>query len=163
MVVAFLFILYLTIDISIFMRKKRKHDSHDLHDIEMKETTDGNYQLNIIVSESSRKQNLKHHYCLNNDRHSANFYLKLGAAGNGPTLKFFRASKDRFFSFVGFCFGHLIHSGLVIGYRLIFLTGDYESWTECGTVATFILDIIYPFYSFLLLFFIFKYSNVSRF
>lgn len=61
----------------------------------------------------------------------------------------------------GFCLGHLIHSGLLLGYQIVFLTSDGDSFYECASIATLVLDFIYPIYSFLLLYFIFKYSNVS--
>ncbi|VEN63546.1 unnamed protein product [Callosobruchus maculatus] len=60
----------------------------------------------------------------------------------------------------GFCFGHLIHSGLLLGYQIVFLTSSDHKFYECASVPILALDLIYPMYSFLLLFFIFKYSNV---
>lgn len=63
--------------------------------------------------------------------------------------------------FLGFCLGHLVHSGLLLGYQIVFLASDGESFYECASIATLVLDFIYPIYSFLLLYFIFKYSNVS--
>ncbi|XP_046395456.1 proton channel OtopLc-like [Ischnura elegans] len=82
----------------------------------------------------------KHGYCFSQGRHSGSFYLKAGAAG--------------------FCFGHLIHSGLLLGHQIVFFTSDSEEFANCANVATLVLDIIYPTYSFFQLFFIFKYSNV---
>ncbi|XP_071452896.1 proton channel OtopLc-like [Hetaerina americana] len=82
----------------------------------------------------------KHGYCFIQGRHSGSFYLKAGAAG--------------------FCFGHLIHSGLLLGHQVVFFTSESEEFANCANIATLILDIIYPTYSFFQLFFIFKYSNV---
>ncbi|ODM94668.1 Otopetrin-1 [Orchesella cincta] len=60
-----------------------------------------------------------------------------------------------------FCFGHLIHSGLLLCRQIIFFTTDDEKvFNRCANVANLILDILFPIYSFLLLFVIFKYSNV---
>ncbi|XP_021939628.1 uncharacterized protein LOC110839581 [Zootermopsis nevadensis] len=83
---------------------------------------------------------LPHQYCLSKGRHSGSFYLKVGAAG--------------------FCFGHLIHSGLMLGYQIVYLRAEGEEFYNCASIATLLLDVLYPVYSFLQLFFIFKYSNV---
>jgi hypothetical protein len=61
----------------------------------------------------------------------------------------------------GFCFGHLIHSGLMLGYQIVYLRADGQEFYSCASIATLMLDVLYPVYSFLQLFFIFKYSNVS--
>ena len=61
----------------------------------------------------------------------------------------------------GFCFGHLIHSGLMLGYQIVYLRAEGQEFYDCASIATLLLDILYPVYSFLQLFFIFKYSNVS--
>ncbi|XP_073998766.1 proton channel OtopLc-like [Rhodnius prolixus] len=83
---------------------------------------------------------LPHYYCFTRGRHSGSFYMKVGAAG--------------------FCLGHLIHSGLLISYQLAFLMTDSANFLRCASIATLVLDLLYPTYSFLQLFFIFKYSNV---
>jgi hypothetical protein len=61
----------------------------------------------------------------------------------------------------GFCFGHLIHSGLMLGYQIVYLRAEGNEFYKCASIATLLLDVLYPVYSFLQLFFIFKYSNVS--
>ena len=61
----------------------------------------------------------------------------------------------------GFCFGHLIHSGLMLGYQIVYLRAEGQEFYDCASIATLLLDVLYPVYSFLQLFFIFKYSNVS--
>jgi hypothetical protein len=61
----------------------------------------------------------------------------------------------------GFCFGHLIHSGLMLGYQIVYLRAEGPEFYNCASIATLLLDVLYPVYSFLQLFFIFKYSNVS--
>ncbi|XP_074032261.1 proton channel OtopLc isoform X1 [Leptinotarsa decemlineata] len=144
-IVAAIYIIFLTVDISIFMNRKRKYE--DLieknmpEQVEMTKTTDGRFQFNIVLPEIIKEgKTIKHNYCFNKDRHSTNFYLKIGAAA--------------------FCFGHLIHSGLILGYQIVFLAADDKIFYECASLSTLILDFVYPFYSFILLFFIFKYSNV---
>ncbi|XP_044729577.1 proton channel OtopLc-like [Chrysoperla carnea] len=93
-----------------------------------------------------QQRHQKHDYCFDSGRHSGSFYLKTGAAG--------------------FCLGHLIHSGLLLGYQIVLLTknGNNMKNTDnsysCVNIPTVILDIVYPVYSFLQLYFIFKYSNV---
>ena len=62
----------------------------------------------------------------------------------------------------GFCLGHLIHSGLMLGYQIVYLTSEGNEFYNCASVATLILDVLYPIYSFFQLFFIFKYSHVSN-
>ncbi|CAH1397844.1 unnamed protein product [Nezara viridula] len=83
---------------------------------------------------------LPHHYCFSKGRHSGSFYLKVGAAG--------------------FCLGHLLHSGLLISYQVAFLILEPHNFYQCANGITLALDIMYPAYSFMQLFFIFKYSNV---
>lgn len=63
--------------------------------------------------------------------------------------------------FLAFCIGHVIHSGLLIAYRIAFWTTEERKRYNCTSIPTMILDILYPINSFILLFFIFKYSNVS--
>lgn len=48
----------------------------------------------------------------------------------------------------------------MISYQVIFLLEEPNAFYECANVITLTLDIIYPTYSFMQLFFIFKYSNV---
>ncbi|KAJ8952073.1 hypothetical protein NQ318_010983 [Aromia moschata] len=142
-VLALLYILYLVVDISLYMKQKDQYEKllerNVPEEIEMKETEEGIFQFNITLPQAvTLKKTLGHHYCFSKDHHSANFYLKLGAAV--------------------FCFGHLIHSCLLLVYQIIFITS--ESFYECASIVQLAIDICYPLYSFLLLFFIFKFSNV---
>ncbi|XP_068906055.1 proton channel OtopLc-like [Tenebrio molitor] len=144
-IIALVFILYVTVDIKLYVNKRNRYNNlmekNVAEEIEMKEVPGGDYQLNIRLPEAVKiVKQLEHHYCFSKDRHSANFYLKIGAAG--------------------FCVGHLIHSGLLLGYQILFLTSDGEAFYECATVISLVLDIFYPIYSFFLLYFIFKYSNI---
>lgn len=79
------------------MRKKERYEklleNNMTNTIEMKETEEGHYQFNIPLPEAvTLKRPLEHHYCFRKDRHSTNFYLKIGAAGthgifNIPSLQ----------------------------------------------------------------------------
>ncbi|XP_066140954.1 proton channel OtopLc-like [Euwallacea fornicatus] len=126
--VALLYFLFLCIDITIYNRRKAKLEK-------LKETMESEDLEFVNLSKK-----VDHTYCFNMDRHSSNFYLKIGAAG--------------------FCFGHLIHSFLILAYRGIIMTSEDQTSAECMSIVTFIIEILYPIYSITLLFFIFKYSNV---
>lgn len=84
--IAFCFLLYLITDIRVFINKKNKFHSlleNNQANAEFSQSPDGNLQLNIALPEAVKiSQPLPHHYCLNKDRHSGNFYLKVGAAGD---------------------------------------------------------------------------------
>lgn len=57
-------------------------------DIEMKASPTGDFQFNIKLPEAAKiSKQLEHHYCFSKDRHSANFYLKIGAAGKLSNTK----------------------------------------------------------------------------
>ncbi|ENN80596.1 hypothetical protein YQE_00948, partial [Dendroctonus ponderosae] len=148
---ALLYLLWLNVDITIYNLKKRKFDklmeNLEPEQVEIKEITEGiAYDIGLQEALALQKQ-LDHRYCFNNDRHSKNFYLKIGAAGEED----------------GFCFGHLIHSFLILTYRGLILRSEDQAASECMSVITFAIEILYPIYSITLLFFIFKYSNVSGF
>ncbi|XP_028177354.1 proton channel OtopLc-like isoform X1 [Ostrinia furnacalis] len=83
---------------------------------------------------------LNHDYCFSQGRHSGSFYLKLGAAG--------------------FALGHLIHSVLLLAVQIGQLVDDDVDNDECVSILQVALDILAPLYSFVQLYFIFKYSNV---
>ncbi|KOB67643.1 putative otopetrin [Operophtera brumata] len=83
---------------------------------------------------------LKHQYCFNQGRHSGSFYLKMGAAA--------------------FAIGHLVHSVLLIAVQLGFLFDSDVSNDDCLDIMQIVLDVLFPCYCFLQLYFIFKYSNV---
>nr|CAI5842293.1 unnamed protein product [Callosobruchus analis] len=138
--VAFIYILYLTIDIRLYMRRKRSREKLLEQQYAELANAANSTETDQVPQGLDLSPHFKHYYCFNKDRHSTNFYLKVGAAG--------------------FCFGHLIHSGLLLGYQIVFLTSSDHKFYECASVPILVLDLVYPMYSFLLLFFIFKYSNV---
>ncbi|CAH0759136.1 unnamed protein product [Diatraea saccharalis] len=83
---------------------------------------------------------LNHDYCFNYGRHSGSFFLKLGAAA--------------------FALGHLIHSVLLIAVQVAQLLDETVENDDCVVIPQVVLDVLSPCYSFLQLYFIFKYSNV---
>lgn len=134
-------------------------EEHQENVLAVKETPEGHYQLDIVVPDAMRKS-MTHDYCFNKDRHSTNFFLKIGAVGK--FCAFFLKRIFKLYCVLAFCFGHLIHSGLLLGYQIVFLTSDNNDFFACASVPTLILDLVYPLYSFFLLYFLFKYSNVSK-
>ncbi|KAJ9596313.1 hypothetical protein L9F63_012646, partial [Diploptera punctata] len=143
-----IYLIFLYADIRQYFKKVDKKHAYlnGKDDNSMKDsgiacrTTEGNLHLSIPLPAKLAEDPLPHHYCFVTGRHSGSFYLKVGAAG--------------------FCFGHLIHSGLMLGYQIVYLTSEGEEFYNCASIPTLVLDILYPIYSFLQLFFIFKYSNV---
>ncbi|KAK9710740.1 Otopetrin [Popillia japonica] len=148
--ISLLFILYMLIDVMLYMKKRKKYietlENNKTDDVEFLEHPEGGLHLSIpLPAASSLQKPLPHHYCLATGRHGGiSMYLKIGAA---------------IFALV-FALGHIIHSGLILGYQLVYLTADWKTFYECTTIPLLVLDFIYPFYAFLLLFFIFKYSNI---
>lgn len=81
-----------------------------------------------------------HKYCFVTGRHGEFLYLKLGAAW--------------------FAFGLLIHSILNLTYQILFLTSTDPNLVECANVYLVVVEVMFPLYSLLVLFFIFKYMNI---
>ncbi|XP_056639101.1 proton channel OtopLc-like [Diorhabda sublineata] len=141
-----IFISYLIADISWFAYKQQKLQQEidkrmADNNVDVTELPGGDFQYNFIIPDVVMLKNkLRHDYCFNYDRHSTNFYLKIGAAA--------------------FCLGHLIHLGLSAGYQLVYLFSDDAEIYDCVSDYLVAINFVYPFYSFLMLFFIFKYSNV---
>uniref|UniRef100_T1JKK5 Uncharacterized protein n=1 Tax=Strigamia maritima TaxID=126957 RepID=T1JKK5_STRMM len=105
------------------------------------------FDLRRMVNRSKKKNpgqqdyQFTSQYCFKTGRHSGSFYLKIGAAA--------------------FCFGHLIHEGLLLSRQIIYLTSNEDFYRlTCFRLFTIITDIIHPIFSFYQLFIIFKYSNV---
>lgn len=105
--------------------------------LELRQTANGNVvQIQIPDLVLSPVKPIPHRYCFATGRHGELFYLKIGAAW--------------------FCFGLLIHSILLIVYEAIYFAQD----SQCFDALQFTVDIMFPIYSLVLLFFIFKYCNV---
>lgn len=73
-------------------------------------------------------------------RQSGSFYLKIGTAA--------------------FCFGHLIHEGLLFGQHVFNFINDEKKQYNCSNPSNILLHIIRPIFSFYQLFIVFKYSNI---
>lgn len=83
---------------------------------------------------------IPHKYCFMTGRHGEFLYLKLGAAW--------------------FAFGLLIHSILNLTYQILFLTSTDPNLVACANVLLVVVEVMFPLYSLLVLFFIFKYMNI---
>ncbi|XP_070501708.1 proton channel OtopLc-like isoform X2 [Chironomus tepperi] len=155
LVVGIIYFLFLYIDIRLHIGKARKAvnerddqmrryedqmhhiEEHFQSSLEMRQTANGNVvQIPIPDIVMNPVKPISHRYCFATGRHGEFFYLKLGAAW--------------------FCFGLLIHSTLSIFYESVYLSQD----SECFDALQLTVDILFPIYSILLLFFIFKYCNV---
>lgn len=55
-------------------------EEHQENGIKMKQNSEGHFQVDIVVPDGMR-QYITHDYCFNKDRHSTNFFLKIGAVG----------------------------------------------------------------------------------
>ena len=73
--------------------------------------------------------------------------------------KFNTTIKNKFYLSV-FCFGHLIHSGLNLGQKILYLTADDGAFEACTCMSDVIASVLQPVYAFYNLFFVYKYSNV---
>ncbi|UYV64388.1 Otopetrin [Cordylochernes scorpioides] len=95
--------------------------------------------------------NLSTEFCFNivdeNDKEPASYRFLQGRHSGSMFLKFGMAA---------FCFGHLINELLVV---IQHSTYYYRGTVECFSSTTLCLHVIWPLYSFYLLFIVFKYSN----
>lgn len=114
-----------------------------------------------------RANPVPHDYCFSDASHAASFYLKVffqcPTPWSAATLAawLIRLCAPQVGA-AGFCFGHLVHASLLLAYQAMFLIQDPDEFYKCASPATLVLDVLYPVYSFLQLFFIFKYSNVCH-
>lgn len=60
-----------------------------------------------------------------------------------------------------FCFGHMIHTGLNLAQKVLYLLDDDPYFLECTNIPDVLMSVLQPICAFYQLFFIFKYSNVS--
>ncbi|KAF7272961.1 hypothetical protein GWI33_014293 [Rhynchophorus ferrugineus] len=144
LLIALCYMVFLIIDIAIYMHRKSEFeklaDNLPTESLEVKSSNEGVHYDKDLHKAIALNTKLDHRYCFNMNRHSSNFYLKVGATG--------------------FCFGHLIHSILILTYRGIILSSTDGDRSDCVNVATYLIEVLYPLYSIILLFFIFKYSNI---
>ncbi|XP_018329870.1 proton channel OtopLc-like [Agrilus planipennis] len=143
--VAAAYLVFLVIDIRIYLNQKNKYidvlKKEEINEIQLQEYPEGALHFTVPLPENSMSTKpLPHNYCFVRGRHSELLYLKIGATA--------------------FCLGHLIHSVVILVYQFIYISDGGDDYFECGSVSTLIMDIIYPCYSLVLLFFIFKYANI---
>ena len=102
------------------------------------EGSDGEFHIEIPMLQG-KKRTVPEYYGFTTGRHAGSFFLKIGAAL--------------------FCFGHMIHMGLLIVKEVIISEEDSVE-ALCGTDVSIAHDVIYPLFSLVQLFFVFKYGNV---
>merc|ERR1719158_1754697 len=119
-----------------------KHCSDDVNGLRLVEGEDGEYQVEIPMARDKKK--IPDYYGFSKGRHSGSFFLKIGAGI--------------------FCFGHLIHMGLILIRKMsvYFDTeSDKDMVNECiGGADVLVHDVLYPVFSFLQLYVIYKFGNV---
>ncbi|XP_042219154.1 proton channel OtopLc-like isoform X3 [Homarus americanus] len=106
--------------------------------VHLEPTGDGQYQLRINVPEAPRT--IPQHYGFTSGGHGGSLYLKIGATV--------------------FCLGYLIHTGLNLGQKILYLTEEDPVFDNCTCTTDVIMSVLQPVYAFYQLFFIFKYSNL---
>ncbi|KAK4294775.1 hypothetical protein Pmani_032623 [Petrolisthes manimaculis] len=106
--------------------------------VHLEPTGDGQYQLRFNVPEAPRT--VPQYYGFTSGRHGGSLYLKIGATV--------------------FCLGYLIHTGLNLGQKILYLTEDDPVFDDCTCTTDVVMSVLMPVYAFYQLFFIFKYSNL---
>ena len=139
--VGIILLLWLIIDIHNYIRTINKMaDSNSTfgEGFKLIEGPDGEFHIEIPMLQGE-KRNVPEYYGFTTGRHAGSFFLKIGAAL--------------------FCFGHMIHMGLLIVKEVIISEEDSVE-ALCGTDVSIAHDVIYPLFSLVQLFFVFKYGNV---
>ncbi|KAG5667274.1 hypothetical protein PVAND_015261 [Polypedilum vanderplanki] len=143
--VGFCYFIYLYIDIrihstrvkkSIFEREERIKE-YERQILRVDENRNSQLQRQTSFSPTSNQfPSIPHNYCFVTGRHGELLYLKIGATF--------------------FCFGLLVHSFLSLAYNIPHIFNG----TDCQDLLKVIVDFMFPVYSLLMLFFIFKYCSV---
>ena len=140
--VGILLLLWLTYDIQKYIQAINKlgNSSSFFDNLRLVEGPDGELNIELPMIKG-KKKNVPEYYAFATGRHAGSFFLKIGAAV--------------------FCFGHLIHMGLNFVKHIYSMTDD-DAMIEkyCGQKEGLAYDIIYPVFSLLQLYFIFKFGNV---
>ncbi|XP_045136596.1 proton channel OtopLc-like isoform X2 [Portunus trituberculatus] len=144
-VVQLLWLFYVHVDVRRYVshisraleEAKTKQVNKD-EQVQLEPTGDGQYQLRINVPEAPRT--IPQYYGFTSGRHGGSLYLKIGATV--------------------FCLGYLIHTGLNLGQKILYLTEDNEDFENCTCTTDVVMYVLQPVYAFYQLFFIFKYSNL---
>ena len=93
-----------------------------------------------VGSTNDELEELPFDYGFASGRHSSSTYLKIGATV--------------------FCFGHMIHTGLILAQKIVFVTDEDESFRSCVTLTGLTMSCLQPIWAFYQLFFIYKYANL---
>ncbi|KAF2364347.1 Otopetrin [Trinorchestia longiramus] len=120
------------------MEEARERGTGKNDEVVLEPTGDGQYQLRISLPEP--RKTIPQHYGFTSGRHGGSLYLKIGATV--------------------FCFGHLIHTGLNLGQKILYLTADDPAFDNCTCAPDVLMSVLQPIYAFYNLFFVFKYSNL---
>ncbi|XP_027239094.2 proton channel OtopLc [Penaeus vannamei] len=129
-IVQVIWLMYIHIDARIYVN----HISKKLEEAEgeRKDTQTG--------SNAQLQDPIPLHYGFTSGRHGGSIYLKIGA-----TI---------------FCFGHMIHTGLNLAQKVLYLLDDDPYFLECTNIPDVLMSVLQPICAFYQLFFIFKYSNL---
>ena len=141
--VGIILLLWLIFDIQTYIWKinKMSKGSSFMEGLKLVEGPDGELHIEVPMKDKGKKKNVPEYYGFAMGRHSGSFFLKIGAAL--------------------FCFGHLIHMGLNMVKHIYAMTGDDVKVEKyCGQKEGLAYDIIYPVFSLIQLYFVFKYGNV---
>ena len=142
-----IWLLWLIFDINRYIRMINQHCSDDINGLKLVEGEDGEYQIEISMAKEKKK--IPKYYGFSTGRHSGSFFLKIGAGI--------------------FCFGHLIHMGLIFIRKIIVYSDktnpdpneQMAMVSDCvGGEVVLLHDVLYPVFSFLQLFVIYKFGNV---
>ncbi|CAL4079786.1 unnamed protein product, partial [Meganyctiphanes norvegica] len=106
--------------------------------VQLEPTGDGHFQLRINLPEP--RKTIPQYYGFTSGRHGGSLYLKIGATV--------------------FCFGSLIHQGLNLGQKILYMTESDPHFMGCTCTTDIVMSVLQPVYGFYQLFFIFKYSNL---
>ena len=140
--VGIILLLWLAIDIQVYIETINKMGTNStfFKELELAEEPADELDLKVPLRKGEL-MNVPNHYTFTTGRHAGSYFLKIGAAV--------------------FCFGHLIHMGLNV-VRHIYSMIDEDEMIEnyCGKKEGLAYDIIYPLYSLIQLYFIFKFGNV---
>ena len=134
-----IFLLWFVIDINRFIKKINKL-SNKWSGLKLVEGLDGEFHIEVPVN--NEEKTIPEYYGFSTGRHSGSYFLKIGAGV--------------------FCFGHLIHMGLGLARRTTAYSGHNSTIIDlcAGNEAVFVHDVLYPLYSFLQLYVIYKFGNV---
>jgi len=145
MVVQLLWLFYVHVDVRKYINtisrtldEARAKVDKNQEQVQLEPTGDGHFQLRINLPEP--RKTIPQHYGFISGRHGGSLYLKIGATV--------------------FCFGSLIHEGLNLGQKILYMTESNPKFMNCTCTTDIVMSVLKPVYAFYQLFFIFKYSNL---